>query len=109
LQFSAEVQARLEVLKKDAGHLWMQVGGKNPDPADPWLIAVAAAHKFTVVTDEKQESSIKILAACKLPKIACRCISGPHFLIEVGIVRLEEIEPEHISPQAFFGFSSAKR
>jgi hypothetical protein len=29
---------------------------------------------------------------------------GPHFLIEVGLVK--EIKPEHISPQAFFGIGA---
>jgi Domain of unknown function (DUF4411) len=45
------------------------LGGKNPDPADPWLIAVAAAHGYVVVTDENQDSPRKIPAACRLPKI----------------------------------------
>jgi hypothetical protein len=46
----------------------------------------------------------KIPAACERPNLKCRCISGPHFLIEVGLV--EEIKPEHINPHAFFGLGS---
>jgi hypothetical protein len=38
--------------------------------------------------------------ACRLAKINCRCIRGPHFLHEVGIVT--QIKPEHIDPHAFF-------
>ena len=104
VQYSVEVQARLELIKQRAGHLWQQVGGKNPDPADPWLIAVASARGYTLVTDESQISPVKIPAACKLPELKCRCISGPHFLIEVGLV--EEIKPEHINPHAFFGLGT---
>ncbi len=101
IQYCPEVQAKLEIVKKEAGHLWQQVGGKNPDPADPWLIAVAAAHGYTLVTDENQFSTAKIPAACKLPDLKCNCISGPHFLLQVGLV--EEMKPEHINPHAFFG------
>jgi Domain of unknown function (DUF4411) len=104
LQFCSEVQAKLELVKQHANHLWEQVGGKNPDPADPWLVAVASAHGFVLVTDENQISSVKIPAVCKLPSFGCKCISGPHFLIEVGLVK--EIKPEHISPQAFFGIGA---
>lgn len=103
IQFCSEVRAKNELVKKHAGHLWAQTGGKNPDPADPWLIAVAAAHGYTLVTDENQLSPVKIPAACKVPAIGCDCISGPHFLIKVGLVK--EIKPEHISPHAFFGIT----
>jgi hypothetical protein len=101
MQYCKEVQEKLELVKKEAGHLWQQVGGKNPDPADPWLIAVASAHGYTLVTDESSASTKKIPAACKLPNLKCRCISGPHLLIELGLV--QEIKPEHIDPHAFFG------
>jgi hypothetical protein len=101
IQYCVEVRAKIEVVKTVAGHLWAQVGGKNPDPADPWLISIAAAHGYTLVTDENQISPMKIPAACRNEKIDCRCIAGPHFLIEVGLVK--EIKPEHINPHAFFG------
>jgi hypothetical protein len=39
-------------------------------------------------------------AACRLPKIGCRCIRGPHFLHEDGLVK--EIKAEHIDPASFF-------
>lgn len=105
LQFCEKVQNGLDLIHEHAGHLMNTFGGKNPDPADPWLIAVAWAHGYTVVTDERPDSSIKIPAACKLAPLGCSCITGPHFLIEVGIVQIKDIKPEHISAKAFFGYS----
>jgi hypothetical protein len=99
-QYCSAVSAHIEHLGKNAGYLWTQTGGKNPDPADPWLIAVSAAHGYTLVTNESPRSPARIPAACKLPKIACRCIRGPHFLYEVGIVTA--FKPEHINPADFF-------
>lgn len=100
-QYNTLVQEKLEIVKNKAGHLWQAIGGKNPDPADPWLVAVSSAYGYNLVTNENQLSTMKIPAACKIPDLICRCISGPHFLIEVGIV--QEIKPEHISPHSFFG------
>ena len=53
-QYSAEVKKYIEELGNKAAFLWEQTGGKNPDPADPWLIAVAAHYGYTVVTNESQ-------------------------------------------------------
>ena len=102
LQYCVEVQEKMAILNREAAYLWPQIGGKNPDPADPWLVAVAATHGCTLVTDEKQDSPARIPAACKLPKIACKQIAGPHFLVTVGLVT--EIKPEHLSPKLFFGY-----
>jgi predicted nucleic acid-binding protein len=99
-QFNEDVSALIEVLGNEAAYLWAQTGGKNPDPADPWIVAVAAKHGYTVVTNERPRSTMRIPAACRLPKIDCRCIRGPHFLHEVGIVK--EVKPEHIDPASFF-------
>lgn len=101
VQFCREVRAKLETVKNNADFLWPQVGGKNPDPADPWLLAVALAHGFTLVTDEKKESSRRLPAACGLPETKCHYRSGPHFLIEVGLVT--EIKPEQLSTHYFYG------
>lgn len=98
-QFCEKVK-NYETLGNEAKYLTEATGGKNPDPADPWIIAVAAAHGYTVVTNESPHSTQRIPAACRLPKIGCRCIRGPHFLIEVGLVK--EIKPEHIDPHSFF-------
>ena len=103
LQFCTEVQDKLQLVTTHAPYLWAQTAGKNPDPADPWLIAVAAAHGYTIVTDESPLKATRIPMACKKPEIGVTCKSGPHFLIESGIV--QEIKPEHIAPHAFFGIN----
>lgn len=105
LQYCAEVSERLEAIKTHAGFLWAQTGGKNPDPADPWLIAVAAVHGFTLVTNEKRESAKKIPAVCKHTSIGVKCITGAEYLLLTGIV--SEVKPEHISPHAFFNMPTA--
>lgn len=99
-QFAISVQKYLDLIGDHAPFLYEVTGGRNPDPADPYLVAVAAAHGYTVVTNESPRSVMKIPAVCALPWAKCRCISGPHFLLEVGIV--QEIKPEHIDPAAFF-------
>ena len=101
LQYTEEVQDRIQYLGENASYLWEQTGYKNPDPADPWLVAVGSTYGFTVVTNESPRSPKRIPAACNLPDIKCRCIHGAHFLIEVELVT--EIDPAHISTAAFFG------
>lgn len=98
-QFCEDVQKRIEHLGNKQ-FLWEQTGGKNPDPADPWIVAVASTYGYTVVTNESPKSTVRIPAACRMPETACRCIRGPHFLHEVGLV--QEIKPEHIDPAYFF-------
>jgi Domain of unknown function (DUF4411) len=100
-QYCREVREKMEIVRTKAKWLNPDEGGNNPDPADPWLVAVAAHYRYVVVTNESQTSSAKIPAACRIEDIKCRCISGPHFLYEVGLVR--EINPAHISADAFFG------
>jgi hypothetical protein len=99
-QFHPDVSELIEYLGNEASYLWEQTGGKNPDPADPWLVAVATRYGYTIVTNESPRSPVRIPAACKLPKTGCRCIRGPHFLVEIGLVK--EIKPEHIDPAYFF-------
>jgi hypothetical protein len=99
-QFTAAVQALIEILGNEAPYLWPQTGGRNPDPADPWIVAVAGEYEYTVVTNESPRSPQRIPAACGHGAIGCRCIRGPHFLHEVGLV--EKIKPEHIDPHSFF-------
>jgi hypothetical protein len=90
----------MKILGNEAEYLWSQTGGKNPDPADPWIVAVATKSGYTVVTNESPKSPVRIPAACRHPKMGCRRIRGPHFLVEVGLVT--EIKPEHIDPAYFF-------
>jgi hypothetical protein len=98
--YDVRVSEFLTILGDKMPSLWEQTGVKNPDPADPWLIAAAASYHYTVVTDESERSPVKIPAACRLPEINCRCIRGPHFLVEVGLVN--EVKLEHIDPSRFF-------
>jgi hypothetical protein len=100
MQFTEAVSKIIDILGKEAPYLYEATGGKNPDPADPWIVAVATVYGYTVVTNERPRSIMRIPAACRLPSIGCRCIRGPHFLHEVGLVK--EIKPEHIDPAAFF-------
>jgi hypothetical protein len=37
-QFHEDVSALIEILGNDAPYLWERTGGKNPDPADPWIV-----------------------------------------------------------------------
>jgi len=99
-QYCPEVSEHIETLGNGASYLWPQTGSKNPDPADPWLIAVAVHHSYTVVTNESSLKTKSIPAASKLFGARCRCISGPHFLHEVGLVT--QLKPEHISAALFF-------
>lgn len=100
-QFCPEVQTLLDLIPELAPGLFEQFGGKNPDPADPWLIAVAKVHGLTLVTDENRYSPKRIPMVCDLPQLKCKCISGPHFLMETGIV--DEIKPEQIADlRAFY-------
>jgi hypothetical protein len=99
-QFAVGVSQVVEILGNDASYLWEQTGGKNPDPADPWIISVAKVYGYTVVTNERRRSEKRIPAACRLPKIGVRCISGPHFLLETGIVK--DVKYETVDPASFF-------
>ena len=99
-QFAVDVSQVVETLGNEAPYLWEQTGGKNPDPADPWIVSVAKVYQFTVVTNERRRSDRRIPAACRLPSIGVRCISGPHFLLEKGIVK--DVKFETIEPAAFF-------
>lgn len=103
-QFCEEVQEKLDLVGKHASYLWSKTGGKNPDPADPWLVAVASALGYTLVTNENPLSPAKIPSACKHPEIGAACISGAHFLVSAGIVTM--VKPEHLSTSLFFGIST---
>ena len=97
-QYCGAVQEKIELIKKKANYLYEQTGSK--DAADPWLVAVASTYRYVLVTNERRESPKRIPAACQVPELRCRCISGPHFLHEVGLV--PQINPAHISPAAVF-------
>lgn len=97
-QMDKKVKALIEVVQDEAPYLSDPTGAI--DAADPWLVAVAKAHGYTLVTDEKPNSPIKIPAACQNPLLKCRCIQSPHFLFETKLI--SEIKPEHVSPELFY-------
>lgn len=99
-QYSKPVSDVIELLGNEASYLWPQTGGKNPDPADPWLIGSAKAFGYTVVTNESPRALTRIPAACRLPKLGVPCIRGPHFLLETGIVK--DVKFETVEPASFF-------
>lgn len=104
-QFCSEVSEVIECIADLKPSLFEQFGGKNPDPADPWLIAVAKVHGFTVVTDERPNSPKRIPMVCDRSDIRSKWISGPHFLVETGIIL--NIRPEQIGVDEFYRYRGA--
>jgi hypothetical protein len=90
-QFLIENQYRNEIaviagqIADDFPFLFDLTGSKNPDPADPWLIAASKVLGWTLVTDERQLSTKKIPYVCRQQSLQVRCINGPAFFSEVGI------------------------
>jgi hypothetical protein len=72
-------------IAEDFEFLFDQSGSRNPDPADPWLIATAKVLGWTVITDERKLSTRKIPYVCRQQNIQVRCINGPEFFAEAGI------------------------
>lgn len=72
-------------ISDDFEFLYDMSGSRNPDPADPWLIASAKVLGFCVVTDERQQSTKKIPYVCRQQSLQVRCINGLTFLGEAGI------------------------
>ncbi|WP_371260229.1 DUF4411 family protein [Bradyrhizobium sp. BTAi1] len=60
----------------DFEFLFDQWGTRNPDPADPWLLAAAKVLGWTVVTDERKENTRKIPYVCRQQSICVRCVNG---------------------------------
>lgn len=59
-------------------------GSKNPDPADPWLIACARVFRHTLVTDERQNSVKKIPFVCRQQGVDVECVNGVELLNRLG-------------------------
>lgn len=68
----------------DFEFLFDLTGSKNPDPADPWLIACAKVYGYTLVTDERQSSTKKIPFVCRQQGLDVRCIGGLTLIEELG-------------------------
>lgn len=84
-QYRTEIASLVGQISDDFPFLYDLTGLKNPDPADPWLIASAKVLGWTVVTDERSTSIKKIPYVCRQQSLQVRCINGPTFFSEVGI------------------------
>ena len=73
-------------IAEDFSFLFDLTGSRNPDPADPWLIAAGKILGWTVITDERKTSTKKIPYVCRQQSLQVRCISGQEFFAEVGIL-----------------------
>ncbi|WP_409567551.1 DUF4411 family protein [Methylobacterium sp. J-030] len=85
-QYGPGIAAIAGSISDDFEFLFDMSGSRNPDPADPWLIAAAKHHGWCVITDERQASTKKIPYVCRQQSLLVRCIDGPSFFAEVGIV-----------------------
>lgn len=80
-----EIAAIAGQIAEDFNFLFDLTGTRNPDPADPWLIAAGKVLGWTVIADERKTSTKKIPYVCRQQSLQVRCISGPEFFKEVGL------------------------
>lgn len=85
-QYRIEISSLVGSISDDFPFLYDLTGIKNPDPADPWLIAAAKIMGWAVVTDERQTSIKKIPYVCRQQSLQVRCINGPSLFQEIGII-----------------------
>lgn len=85
-QYTPEICAVVGQISEDFSFLYDLTGVRNPDPADPWLIAAGKVLGWTVITDERKASTKRIPYVCRQQSLQVRCISGPEFFKEVGIL-----------------------
>jgi hypothetical protein len=84
--YTPEISRLAGQIADDFSFLFYLTGVRNPDPADPWLIAAGKVLGWTVITDERKTSSKRIPYVCRQQSLNLRCISGPKFFAEIGIV-----------------------
>lgn len=84
-QHATAIASLVGQIAEDFEFLFDQSGSRNPDPADPWLIAAGKVLGWTVITDERKTSTRKIPYVCRQQSISVRCINGPEFFAEVGL------------------------
>ncbi len=85
-QYTNEIAVFVGQIAEDFPFLFDLTGSRNPDPADPWLIAASKILGWTLVTDERQKSTKKIPYVCRQQSVQVRCIGGNDFFKEIGIV-----------------------
>lgn len=84
-QDTMEVFQTVGYISEEFGFLYDLSGTKNPDPADPWLIACAKVYGYTLITDERKNSGVKIPFVCKQQSIQVDCKNGLEMLAELGL------------------------
>ena len=84
-QYHPDVMAIVGFISESFDFLYDLSGSKNPDPADPWLIATAKVFGHTLVTDERQNSTKKIPFVCRQQGVDVECIDGPDLIGQLGI------------------------
>jgi Domain of unknown function (DUF4411) len=84
-QYTTEISTLAGQIAEDFPFLFDQSGNRNPDPADPWLIAASKSLGWTLVTDERPASTKKIPYVCRQQSVLVRCINGPNFFQEINI------------------------
>jgi hypothetical protein len=85
-QYRHEISSLAGQISEDFPFLYDLAGSKNPDPADPWLIAASKVMGWAVVTDERSTSIRKIPYVCRQQSLLVRCINGPTLFAEIGII-----------------------
>jgi hypothetical protein len=85
-QYTTEISQLAGQIADDFDFLFDQSGSRNPDPADAWLIAAGKVLGWTVITDERKTSTKRIPYVCRQQSLNVRCIDGPEFFREVGII-----------------------
>lgn len=78
----SEIYAIAGLIAEDFPFLFDQTGNKNRDPADPWLIACAKHYGYTLVTGERQNSSVRIPYVCRQQGINVNCLGPTDFMTE---------------------------
>jgi Domain of unknown function (DUF4411) len=84
-QYTPEIAAVVGQIAEDFDFLFDLTGIRNPDSADPWLIAAGKVLGWTVITDERKTSTKRIPYVCRQQNLQVRCIDGPEFFKEMGI------------------------
>lgn len=84
-QYHADVMRFVGYISDNFESLYDLSGAKNPDPADPWLVACAKVFGYTLVTDERQTSVKKIPYVCRQQGIDVECINGDTLLNRLGL------------------------
>ncbi len=88
-QYDESVTDYMNEIEKATPKLIDFMGRMGPcDPSDPWLVAIAAAKGWTVVTHEKKKGNGKsksIYTACKA--LGVNCWNLHEFLTELGILK----------------------